>query len=66
MGGANRSTYGGESLHPLGRIAPGGWPGLWVKTSHFRRFGGAETLPEGLVRDLHVVMQASNQTKDLR
>ena len=40
MGGANRSTYWGESLHPLGRIAPGGWPGLWVKTSYFRRFGG--------------------------
>ena len=63
----------GESLHLLGRIAPPtganrsrGVAGLVGENLAFPAFRGAETLPEGLVRDLHVVMQASNQTKDLR
>jgi hypothetical protein len=57
----------------VGRIAPPtganrsrGVAGLLGENLTCPAFRGAESSAEGLVRDLHVVMQALNQTKDLR
>ncbi len=57
----------------MGRIAPPtganrsrGVAGLLGENLTFPAFRGAESSAEGLVRDLRVVMQALNQTKDLR
>jgi hypothetical protein len=57
----------------VGRIAPPtganrsrGVAGLLGENLTFPAFRGAESSAEGLVRDLRVVMQALNQTKDLR